>query len=93
MRANARSHFELPFLNVELGLWMGLSHNYYRHWLRFFDAEGAMLPNHAERADRANDRAEKEIAPGVNAAIQTEQAALGAGVTSNRLMVRLKMKF
>jgi hypothetical protein len=40
-----------------------------------------------------DDRAEKEIAPGVNAAIQTEQASLGAGVTSNRLMVRLKMKF
>lgn len=40
-----------------------------------------------------DDRAEKEIAPGVNAAIQTEQVALGAGVTSNRLMVRLKMKF
>ena len=62
MRANARSHFELPFLNVELGLWMGLSHNYYRHWLRFFDAEGTMLPIHAERADRANERAEQEEA-------------------------------
>ena len=62
MRANARSHFELPFLNVELGLWKGLSHNYYRHWLRFFDAEGTMLPIHAERAERANERAEQEEA-------------------------------
>ncbi len=40
-----------------------------------------------------DDRAEMEVAPGINAAIQTEQAALGSGVTSNRLMVRLKMKF
>ena len=59
MRANARNHFELPFLNVELGLWKGLSHNYYRHWLRFFDSEGTMLPIHAERAARANERAEQ----------------------------------
>lgn len=40
-----------------------------------------------------DDWAEKKTAPGVKAAIQTEQADLRPGVTSNRLMVRLKMKF
>jgi Uma2 family endonuclease len=42
---NERGHFLIPELNLELGLWQGRYKNMDLPWLRWFDADGRMLPH------------------------------------------------
>jgi len=48
----------------QLGLWLGIWHGAHANrratWLRFFTAEGAMIPTAAERADAERQRADAE---------------------------------
>jgi Uma2 family endonuclease len=49
-------------LQIGLGLWQGTSSfaNVERLWLRWYDAQGNWIPTNAERAGRAEQRAEQE---------------------------------
>jgi Uma2 family endonuclease len=60
MEPNARGHFEIPELGVELGLWHATYMNYTVPWLRFFDPQGNLLPSAEERAEQERQRAEQE---------------------------------
>ncbi len=57
----------LPEIKLFLGLWRGLHRNCERRWLRWFDANGNLIPSPDEkseleklRADQEKQRAEKE---------------------------------
>jgi Uma2 family endonuclease len=58
--ANARGHYEIPPLGVELGLWQGIYQNLELPWLRWWDAEGNLLFSGEERADQEHQRADQE---------------------------------
>lgn len=57
---NERKHFPIPQLGVELGIWRGEYKNVKMPWLRFWDAEGNLLPTPEERAEQETQRAEQE---------------------------------
>ena len=57
---NARGHFEVAPLQVELGLWHGQIDNRERVWLRAWSLEGELLPTGWENSER--ERREKETA-------------------------------
>jgi Uma2 family endonuclease len=84
LEPNIRGRYELPRLNIELGLWRGRAHNTERVWLRFFDASGALIPTGFELAAREANRADEEA----NRAAQ-ERAAREAAEAE---VVRLKAK-
>ena len=50
--ANERGHYSIPSLSVELGIWHGTYRNVTTAWLRWWDAEGKLLPAAEERAER-----------------------------------------
>jgi Uma2 family endonuclease len=58
--ANARGHFEIGPLQVELGLWQGKVDNVEQTWLRCWSLEGELLPTGWENSER--ERREKEMA-------------------------------
>jgi Uma2 family endonuclease len=58
--ANARGHFPVPPLDVELGIWQGKYLQYDLPWLRWWDAQGNLLPNAEERAELEEQRARQE---------------------------------
>ena len=71
---NDRGHFPIVGLGVELGIWRGLYQNLTLPWMRWWDAEGQLLPTgfelaeleanrsglEAERAAREAERANRE---------------------------------
>jgi len=59
MPPNERGHYPIGFLGVELGIWQGRFENMEFPWLRWFDAQGQLLPTAAERAEQALQRAER----------------------------------
>jgi Putative restriction endonuclease len=86
VRANARGHFPIPPLGVELGIWRGIYRNVELPWLRFWDAQGRLLPTSEERADEHRERAEQEKQ-------RAEQERLRAEVAqekADRLAARLR---
>jgi len=72
MKANARGHFPISPLQVELGTWTGQVANVPGIWVRFFDEIGRLLPADFERADSAEARV---------AAMEAENASLRALLT------------
>jgi Uma2 family endonuclease len=58
--ANERGHYPIEPLGVELGIWQGQFENLVLPWLRWWDAEGNLLPTGAERAEQEHRRAEQE---------------------------------
>jgi Uma2 family endonuclease len=46
---NERGHYPIPPLGVELGIWQGVYDNCEVPWLRWWDAQGNLLPNSEER--------------------------------------------
>jgi Uma2 family endonuclease len=60
MVPNEHGRHALPLLGVELGLWTGTVGQYAMTWLRWWDAEGRLLPSPDELADR--ERQDKEQA-------------------------------
>ncbi len=57
---NARGHYPISPLGVELGLWQGSYQNQEQLWLRWWDNEGNLLLTGHERADLAEYRVEQE---------------------------------
>lgn len=60
MSANARGHFPIPELEVELGIWSGLYVNMELPWLRWWDSQGNLLLYGHEQAQQERQRAEQE---------------------------------
>jgi Uma2 family endonuclease len=60
MPPNARGHYEIPQLSVELGIWEGTYQAITGSWLRWWDKQGHLLPSHEELAREATQRAELE---------------------------------
>ena len=56
--ANERGHYPIAPLGLELGIWLGRFLNYEVPWLRWWDAQGQLLPTAEERAEAAEERAE-----------------------------------
>src|SRR5262249_19666298 len=52
LSANARGHYEIAPLGVELGIWQGTYQDVNLPWLRWWDAQGSLLPTAEERAER-----------------------------------------
>jgi Uma2 family endonuclease len=71
MTANARGHYEITPMEVELGVWRGSYQNQVMHWLRWWDLQGNLLPTGQEAAQQAME--EKEQAQ--EAAQQAQEAA------------------
>jgi Uma2 family endonuclease len=60
MPANARGHFEIDPLGVELGVWHGTYRNMQLRWLRWWDLHGNLLLTSEEREALQRQRAEQE---------------------------------
>lgn len=56
---NARGHFPIHILGVELGLWQGTYLQQEQLWLRWWDSEGNLLFIGQERAELEKQRAEQ----------------------------------
>lgn len=56
---NSRSHYLIPALQVELGIWQGQYQNAELPWLRWWDAEGNLLLTGEEREQRAIQQLEQ----------------------------------
>ncbi|MBP0021358.1 MAG: Uma2 family endonuclease [Cyanobacteria bacterium SBLK] len=57
---NARGHFPINPLGVELGIWQGTYQNHNLPWLRWWDSEGNLLLAGEERAEEQTRRAEEQ---------------------------------
>lgn len=57
---NARGHYPIPPMGVELGIWQGREGNQTLPWLRWWDREGNLLLTGDERAEQEKQRAEQE---------------------------------
>jgi Uma2 family endonuclease len=56
---NDRGHYPIPPLGVELGIWSGQYQNQTLPWLRWWDSHGNLLLSGEERAEQAEERAER----------------------------------
>jgi Uma2 family endonuclease len=57
---NARGHYEISLMQIELGLWQGTYQNQEMLWLRWWDLEGTLLLIGNEQAALERHRAEQE---------------------------------
>ena len=55
---NERGHFAIPKLGVELGLWQGTVMGFTFPWMRWYSADGVLLPTGEELAERYAAQAE-----------------------------------
>lgn len=60
LQANARGHFEIEPMGVELGIWRGMFLNLELPWLRWWDLQGKLLTTGDERAVVETQRADQE---------------------------------
>jgi Uma2 family endonuclease len=58
IESNARGHYPIPPLGVELGIWQGREWNQTLPWLRWWDSEGNLLLTGDERAEQEKQRAD-----------------------------------
>ncbi len=54
--ADERGHYPIASLGVELGIWQGRFFNQQVPWLRWWDAQGQLLPTAEERVLRLTER-------------------------------------
>ncbi|AFY82945.1 Uma2 family endonuclease [Oscillatoria acuminata] len=59
LEPNERGHYPIARLGIELGLWQGSYQNQTQLWLRWWDEEGNLLLTGAERAEVAQQRADR----------------------------------
>ena len=72
--ANARSHYEIGPLGVELGIWQGRYQDVDLPWLRWWDAQGNLLPTSEERADQERQEKDRALQEKEQARQEKEQA-------------------
>ncbi len=48
MKPNAQGHYEIPEMEVELGIWSGQYGNMTASWMRWWDKDGTLLPTNEE---------------------------------------------
>ena len=58
MTANSRSHYPIPPIEVEIGVWEGSYQNQAQRWQRWWELQGNLLLTGSERAIAAEQRAE-----------------------------------
>jgi Uma2 family endonuclease len=75
---NARGHYPIPNLGVELGLWQGSYLNHDLPWLRWWDSAGNLLLAGDERATQESLRADHEK-------LRADQEKLRADVLAAKL--------
>lgn len=61
MEPNARGHYEIESMGVELGIWQGIYQEVALPWLRWWDPQGNLLLTGEERAAKEMERAAKEM--------------------------------
>ncbi|MDY7014208.1 MAG: Uma2 family endonuclease [Cyanobacteriota bacterium] len=76
LAANARGHYEIEPLGVELGLWDGSYQNQTQRWLRWWDRDGNLLLIGDERAELERQRAESERQRAEDSQSQLRECAL-----------------
>ncbi|HBL11029.1 MAG TPA: hypothetical protein DD379_06415 [Cyanobacteria bacterium UBA11162] len=69
---NERGHYPISPLGVALGIWQGQYQNVELPWLRWWDDQGNLLLTGAERAERAESRADRLAAQLRAAGIEPE---------------------
>lgn len=74
MGANARSHYEITPMEVEIGVWEGNYFNQPMRWLRWWDLEGNLLPIGQEAAKRAMEALEQATEELEQAIAEKEEA-------------------
>jgi Uma2 family endonuclease len=84
LRENARGHFEIEPLGVELGIWNGRFLNMELPWLRWWDMQGNLLPTSEERAEEECRRAEQERRRAEQEHSRAEQEATRAQTAEER---------
>lgn len=84
--ANARGHYPIPAMGVELGLWSGTYGTLTLPWLRWWDDQGNLLLHGEERAEQATQQAEQATQQAEQAIQQAEQATQRV----DRLAARLR---
>ena len=71
---NERGHYEIPLLNVELGLWQGRYQNQDPQlWLRWWDLDGNLLLIGHEQAELERQKTEQERQRAEQAEFQLQQ--------------------
>lgn len=60
VRANERSHYSIPPMNIELGIWQGQYENIELPWLRWWDSEGNLLLTGDERSQQLESQLQQE---------------------------------
>lgn len=60
MTPNARGHYPIPQMSIELGIWQGRYQDIDLPWLRWWDLEGNLLLTGREQAEQERQRAEQE---------------------------------
>lgn len=82
---NARKHFSIPALGLELGIWRGNYKNQSLPWLRWWDAEGNLIPTPEARAEHEAQRAEQEAQRAEREAQRAEREAQRANLMAEKL--------
>lgn len=85
MEANERGHYPIVPLGLELGIWVGRFLSYDGPWLRWWDAQGQVLPTADERAEQERQRAEQERQRAEEAAQRADEAEQRAQRLAERL--------
>jgi Uma2 family endonuclease len=76
--ANERGHFAIRELGVELGIWQGTYRNATLPWLRWYDADGRLLPTSDEQAAHERQRADQAAREAAEERQRAEQATRDA---------------
>jgi Uma2 family endonuclease len=84
-RPNQRGHYPIGNLGVELGIWQGEYFNHDLPWLRWWDSNGNLLLDGAERADQESLRANQEQLRGDQEKLRADDAQLKADRLTTKL--------
>ena len=92
-RPNRRGHYPIQPLGLELGIWQGRYQDKDLPWLRWYDAQGQLLPSDKERADherQAKEQAQRRAARERQAKVEALDRAEAAERRAQRLAERLR---
>jgi Uma2 family endonuclease len=74
LAANARGHYPIETLGVELGIWQGWFEDMELPWLRWWDAEGRLVANLQERLEQEQREKEAILLRAEQERLEKEQA-------------------